>query len=193
MKLGIFGGSFNPPHKMHEDIAKFLVENKYLEKVVFVPTGNKYQKRNLIDFKDRYNMLKLITSRYDYLEVSDFEYKKEQVYTYETLAYYKMVYPDAEIYFICGLDNLKEFKTWKNYEEILNNYKILVIERNNDKFTNILTSFNEWKGNIVKVDIPLNNVSSTIIRENILNDIYDENLINKDVINYIKEKQLYKE
>ncbi len=191
MKIGIFGGSFNPPHIMHENIAKFLVENKYLDKVVFVPTGNKYQKKDLIDFKHRMKMLQLITYKHPYLEVSDYECKKEQIYTYETLAYYKKLYPKDEILFICGLDNLKDFKSWKNYEDILDNYRILVIERNNDIFSEVLTSFNKWKDNIIRVDIPINNVSSTYIRKLCYDNIFDEKIVNKEVINYIKKHHLY--
>ena len=45
MKIGIFGGSFNPPHNMHKNIALDLIKNKYLDKVIYVPTGNKYNKK----------------------------------------------------------------------------------------------------------------------------------------------------
>ena len=49
MKIGIFGGCFNPPHKMHFKIAEELIMKKYLDKVIFVPTGNFYKKKNLIE------------------------------------------------------------------------------------------------------------------------------------------------
>ena len=60
MKIGIFGGTFNPPHNMHKNIAVNLIKNNYLDKVIFVPTGNRYNKKDIIDFKDRYNMVKLM-------------------------------------------------------------------------------------------------------------------------------------
>ena len=61
MKIGIFGGSFNPPHIMHKKIAEQLIKEKYLDKVIFVPTGMKYEyKNNLISNEDRYHMLKLL-------------------------------------------------------------------------------------------------------------------------------------
>ena len=59
MRIGVFGGSFNPPHLMHLNIAKDLLRLKYLDKVIFVPTGNKYSKDDLIDIKYRIVMYRL--------------------------------------------------------------------------------------------------------------------------------------
>ena len=60
MRIGIFRGSFNPPHNMHKDIALNLIKNNYLDKVIYVPTSNKYNKNSLIDYKERYNMLNIL-------------------------------------------------------------------------------------------------------------------------------------
>ena len=93
MKIGIFGGSFNPVHKMHENIAKELIKKGIVDKVIFVPTGSKYkQKNNLLEDKHRYEMLKLIASKYENIEVSDYELKDELVYTYQTLIHFKDEY-----------------------------------------------------------------------------------------------------
>ena len=117
MRIGVFGGSFNPPHKMHEDIAHSLKESNLLDKIIFVPTGSKYKyKNNLLPDQNRYDMVKLITDEYEYLDLSDYELKSEVVYTCETLAYFKNKYPKDEIYFICGLDNLSYIDSWKNPE-----------------------------------------------------------------------------
>ena len=100
MKIGIFGGCFNPPHKMHKSIALELIMNHYLDKVIYVPTGNKYNKTSLIDAKHRYNMLKLMTDDNTTLDVSDYELKNTLTYTYQTLDYFKDKYKKDEIYFI---------------------------------------------------------------------------------------------
>ena len=64
MKIGIFGGSFNPPHNMHENIGKELLKRKYLDSIIYVPTGIKYEyKDNLLPNKHRFNMLKLMTAK----------------------------------------------------------------------------------------------------------------------------------
>ena len=132
MKIGIFGGSFNPPHTMHKSISLDLINNKYIDKIIYVPTGNKYNKKNLIDSTHRYNMLKLLTNNNPNLEVSNYELQTNLTYTYQTLNYFKDKYKNDEIYFICGSDNLKQIEIWKNYKYILSNFKILVITRNND-------------------------------------------------------------
>ena len=137
MRVGIFGGTFNPPHKMHLNIALILIKNNYVDKVIFVPTGNKYDRKDLNNELDRFNMVNLMIKDYDNLEVSDYELGNKRRYTYETLNYFKSLYKNDEIYFICGIDNLKEITTWKNYEYILNNFKILVIKRNDIDINNI--------------------------------------------------------
>ena len=129
MKIGIFGGSFNPPHKMHKTIALELIKKHYVDKVIFVPTGSKYKyKNNLLSDEVRLEMLKLMCNDNNNLEVSDYELKDYVVYTYETLNYFKNKYKDDEIYFICGSDNLSYIDMWKKGKDILSNNKILVIK-----------------------------------------------------------------
>ena len=193
MRIGIFGGSFNPPHKMHKNIALNLIKNNYLDKVIYVPTGNKYNKNNLIDSIHRYNMIKLMISDVNNLDVSDYELKNTLTYTYQTLNYFKEKYIEDEIYFICGSDNLKEIATWKNYEYILNNFKILVIKRNDDNLKEIFKKINIK--NIKGANIELDSISSTIIREKITRKESKKEIINyidEKVLKYIKEYNLYK-
>lgn len=183
MRIGVFGGSFNPPHLMHLNIAKDLLRLKYLDKVIFVPTGNKYSKDDLIDIKYRIEMLKIMTISYDDMIVSDYENQDRVVYTYETLDYFKNKYLGSEIYFILGADNLKQISNWKNSEYILSNYKLLVINRGDDKI--------EAKDNVVVTDILNNDISSTFIRSNIDNDDIIKKYLDKNVLEYIRKEKLY--
>ena len=148
MKIGIFGGSFNPPHNMHKNIALKLINKGYLDKVIFVPTGDKYNKDGLLNQKDRYNMVKLMIEGCDNLEVSDYEFNK-LTYTYETLDYFKNIYKDDDIYFICGSDNLKQITLWRKYDYILRNYKMIVIRRNNDDIDKIINNLLIYYKNII--------------------------------------------
>lgn len=188
MKIGIFGGSFNPPHQMHMNIALELIQKNYVDKIIYVPTGNRYNKKDLIDAKHRLKMLKLMINKNNNLTVSDYEIKNVLTYTYQTLDYFKKIYPNDEIYFICGSDNLKEISTWKNYEYILNNYKLLIIKRNNDDIDKIVSDLN--KSNIILTRIFSQNISSTNIRKNLQMNKPNYNL-DKNVMKYIKKKQLY--
>ena len=95
MRIGVFGGSFNPIHKYHEEIATHLINNKYLDKVIFVPTGSKYHyKNNLISDSKRLDMLKLVVDKYPEFEVNNYELKDHEVHTCETLKYLKEENPD---------------------------------------------------------------------------------------------------
>ena len=90
MKIGIFGGSFNPPHKIHIERGLELISKQYVDKIVYLPTGSLYKyKNNLLPDKNRLEMLKIITDKYDCLDVSNYELKERVVYTYESLAYFK--------------------------------------------------------------------------------------------------------
>lgn len=193
MKIGIFGGSFNPPHKMHTDIAEYLLNNKYLDKVIFVPTGDKYSyKNNLTDACHRLKMLELATKLNHSIEVSDYELKSKVVYTCETLEYFKKKYLGCEIYFICGTDNLSYIDEWKNGLQILNDYKILVIKRETDDIDELLEKYKNYSKNIIQVDIKMNPLSSTSIRNKIKNnEVLTDREIDKEVLNYIKKEKLY--
>ena len=139
MKIGIFGGSFNPPHKMHKWIAKELIKKGYIDKVIFVPTGIKYEyKTNLIANEKRVNMLSLMIEKEKNMTVSKYELQPRPVYTYQTLNHFSKKYKKDDIYFICGTDNLSYIDKWKEKEKILNNYKILVIKRDTNKIEPLL-------------------------------------------------------
>ena len=86
MKIGIFGGSFNPPHKMHKKIAKMLLKRKYIDKIIFVPTGTTYQyKTNLLPNKTRYDMLSILIKKEKNMSISKYEFSSTPKYTYQTL------------------------------------------------------------------------------------------------------------
>lgn len=188
MRIGIFGGSFNPPHKMHKNIAIFLLQNNYIDKVIYVPTGNKYNKKDLIEAKYRLKMLEIMTRNDNRMNTSNYEIKNTLTYTYQTLDYFKSIYPNDEIYFICGSDNLKEITTWKNYKYILNNYKLLVIKRNNDNLDEIIKNLDNKS--IVIIKINSEDTSSSTIRKD-LKSGKDNSNIDEDILKYIKKEKLY--
>ena len=192
MKIGIFGGSFNPPHKMHKAIAHNLIKDHYVDKIIFVPTGIKYKyKSNLLNDKVRFNMLNLMCKNNKKLEVSDYELKNRVVYTYETLNYFKEKYKDDDIYFICGTDNLSYIDRWKNGLEILKNNKLLVIKRNGDDLKKILEKYKDYNDNIIITNIKENEISSTKIREMIYNNKEVDEYLEDRVYSYIKKNRLY--
>lgn len=193
MKIGIYGGSFNPPHNMHLKMATELLKRQLVDKVIFVPTGNKYPKQDLTTGKDRFEMISLMIQDLPNLEVSDYELKQELIYTYQTLTYFKELYSDDEIYFVLASELLKEITTWKNYNDILNQFKILVTLRDQDKKEDLANINLPNKENIVYTNIELDSLSSTEIRQAVKNKDYEflETNLNQKVLKYIKQKGIY--
>jgi len=190
MKVAIFGGSFNPCHIMHKQIALDLLEKKYCDKVIYVPTGDKYNKNHLEDDMHRLNMLKIMCKDNEKLEVNDFELHGDLKYTYQTLDYFSGVYKDCELYFVLGYDNLKGFKTWRRYEYVLSNYKLLVIDRDDIDRDLLEDEFNDYLKNIIFTSVKPKKISSSSIREDLKKYRYS-NLIEKEVLDYIIENKLY--
>ncbi len=193
MKIGIFGGSFNPPHKMHKDIALYLIDKHYVDRVIFVPTGSKYKyKNNLLPDDVRLKMLEIMIKSQEKMLVSDYELKDEVVYTCDTLRHFKEVYPQDEIYFICGTDNLTYVDKWKNGLELLKKQKFLVIKRRSDDVEEILERFKDYRDNFLIADMPMEEVSSTMIREGIAKkDKTVVNYLDREVYEYIMKNNMY--
>lgn len=196
MKIGIFGGSFNPPHKMHKKIAKVLIKKGYVDKVIFVPTGMKYEyKTNLISNEKRVDMLSLMIEKEKNMAISKYELQQKPIYTYETLKHFKKRYKDDEIFFICGTDNLSYIDKWKNGQEILKNYKLLVIKRETDEIETLLEKYKQYRQNIIVTKIKEKTISSTKIRTYLKqnNSLRARLYIDRKIYNYIKENHLYEE
>ena len=193
MKIGIFGGSFNPPHKMHLNIVEELLNEKVLDKVIIVPTGLHYSyKNNLVSNEHRYNMLKLMTKHNDKIEISDFEFKDEEIHSFDTLEYYKNIYKNDTLYFVCGLDNISYVDKWYKGEYLLNNYKFLVVTRDTNNLDEILLKYEKYKDNIIITNIESNTISSSYIRDELKNKNYNlNNYLDQKVIDYIIENKLY--
>ena len=157
-KIIVFGGAFNPPLNSHFSLSEQLInEFDNIEKIIFVPVNAKYQKsETVIENEHRFNMLKLICDKNEHFEVSDIELKSDRpLYTIETLNFMQEKYPNSEILFLTGTDNLREFHTWHNPEEIMAKFKVLILERDNDCMDNIIVSnafLSENKERFIKVN-----------------------------------------
>lgn len=193
----IYGGSFNPPHNFHFAIAQqVLNEYEEVEKVVFIPVNNKYEKCGLEENKHRYNMLKLVIDKNNSFILSDIDIKaKRSLYTIETLEAMQEQFKNKEIWFLIGSDNLKELHTWKRAEELVSKYKILVMERNEDKIEEIIEKnklLKCYKENIQKLNIGIkSNSSSTYIRSQIKKQKSVMYLMPDEVYEYINKNKLY--
>ena len=196
-QIVIFGGSFNPPLNSHFSIAQDLLnEYKEINKVIFVPVNSKYEKPGLINNEDRYNMLKLVCDKNKKFDVSRVEIDSERpLYTIETLNYFDKKYPNNEILFLMGSDNLKEFPTWNGADKICEKYKSYVFRRDDDDIKNIIEKdkfLSKNKNSFVAVSNNiLNNFSSTYARKIIKEDKSIRYLAPDELVNYIEKHKLY--
>lgn len=197
-KIGIFGGVFNPPHNSHINVAtEILKTNKDFEKIIFVPVSNNYKKPEIIDAEDRYNMLKLACEDKRNLEISRIEIEQpKQFFAYETLDELKKQYPNYELVFIIGTDSFKTLDTWKNLDYLLTTYSFLIYPRDKDDFFEILRNnktLQKYSTNINYLNTTMiSDLSSTKIRSMIKSSYNTDNLIPEKVVEYIKQKKLYK-
>lgn len=180
MRIGIYMGSFNPPHKGHISVVNYLLDNSYVDRVLIVPTLNYWDKNDLAEITDRIKMLEFFAN--DKIQV-DREHNK-YIYTYELLRKLKELYPNDELYLVIGADNIINFHKWKHFEELLQN-KIIVMNRDNIDINSYIEKLGE-NSFIVVNDYPFVDVSSTEIREKGSNEYLDEK-----VLTYIKKHHLY--
>ena len=190
MKIGIFGGSFNPPHNMHKDIVLELLKQDYLDKIICIPTGDNYAKSCLLPIKDRIEMLKLMFKGNEKVNISAIELDGS-LYTWDTMNFYQKKYPYDELFFICGMDNLAELSTWHRYEDILKKFKLVVIKRDTDEddAEAALELYEKYKDRIEVANVKARKISSTFVRNEILKEGVTEELKNSldsEVIEYIK-------
>ncbi len=196
MKIGIFGGTFNPVHNEHFNMAVSAINELQLDKLIICPTfitPNKNVK--LASANDRINMLKLAFSGIEKVEISDFEIKNQgKSYSYITCEYFRNLYKTAEIYFIIGGDMLLDFKTWKEPKRILNAVNLAVIFREDCIFNeqevekDFYLAFNK---KYVKLKYLGKTVSSTEIREKLAFSFPVTDLIDEKVNSYILKNNLY--
>ena len=180
MRLGVYVGSFNPVHIGHIDVVNYLLKEKYVDKVLIVPTLNYWNKFNLIDIKHRINMLKVFENENIKIDIKNNKY----IYTYELLNKLSKEYDD-ELYLIIGADNIIEFDKWKNYKELLK-YKIIIVNRDNIDIEKYIKKYNT-NNFIVVSNYKYIDISSTEIRNNLNNKYLDER-----VRDYISKNELFR-
>ena len=191
MNIGLYFGTFNPIHVGHLIIANHMVENSDLDEVWMVVTPhNPFKKKaTLLDNYQRYEMVYLATEDYPKIKPSDIEFKLPQPsYTVNTLVNIKEKFPLHQFSLIMGEDNLQNLHKWKNYEEIVNNHSIYVYPRVFENKKELGFS----KETIHKIDAPIVEISSTLVRNFIKQGKNVKPLVPKKVSEYIEQMNFYK-
>lgn len=198
MKIGVFGGTFNPVHNGHVRLAKLYLEKLELDKLIVIPTNIPPHKTvsDMVDCADRLTMLKLVFEDCSFVEISDIELKMSgKSYTVNTISALKEIYPNDELYLIVGGDMFLCFESWREYKKILSMCTLCSAPREVGEYT-------ELKEYQLKLDPELKNtvilnsevlvLSSSEIREKIKDGADLNHLLPEKVLEYINQKGLYK-
>lgn len=188
MKIGIYGGTFDPIHNGHLITARFIVETRELDKLIFIPCYISPHKVNRYssDEKSRLEMLKLAISGEDQFEISEYELQNKEIsYTVKTLEHFSKIYDEIEL--VIGYDNLLVFPDWKEPDRIFELATVVVLKRKSDLNERI----NKYFELAEFVESPMVEISSTDIRERIHDQKSVKYLLPESVINYIQENNLY--
>ena len=187
MKIGILGGTFDPPHQAHLEIANRSIKQFSLDKVIFIPSGNPWQKKDATSYRHRYEMTKILIEDSSYFEISDIENSEQNPsYTYETLN--KLNHPKEKLYFILGSDAAINIKTWKNYE-LLPNFANFLIALRSEHNIDILDKTVPFKYEIIsgeKLDL-----SSSTFRNKLKEKTIKVSDLPSEILTYAKENSLY--
>ncbi|MBD5423111.1 MAG: nicotinate-nucleotide adenylyltransferase [Mycoplasma sp.] len=181
MRIGLFGGSFNPIHKGHLAIANSAIKNLNLDKLIFIPCQkNPFKKDiNYVSGKHRLNMINLVLE--EKMEVSSFEIDRKGIsYTIDTVKYFKNKYKNDELFLIIGSDNLTKLSKWKDIDIIAELVKISVFKREKN-----INKTNIKKYNCILINNDLYLESSS----NFLKGDFDS--VDDSVIKYIGSNKLY--
>lgn len=191
-RIGLFFGTFNPVHIGHLILANHILQYADVDEVWFVVTPhNPFKKKSsLLNNNHRYDMVWNLCEDFPGLKPSNIEFDLPQPnYTVVTLAKLEEKYPDYNFSLIMGEDNLKSFPKWKNFEVILERHKILVYPRFSEG--TIPVDLQEHP-NVIKVDAPRVEISSTFIRKAIKAGKDVRPLLPEKVWRYIDDMNFYK-
>ncbi len=191
MKIGVFGGTFNPPHNGHVRLAKAAADELKLDKLLVIPSCIPPHKiaAKLADGQERLEMCRLAFGCDPRFEVSPMELERgSRSYTVETLRELKALYPDSELYFIVGSDMLESFDKWYLWQEILS-LSVLCAASREDGYSPDLSRFGKLAERIKIITLDPLEVSSTQIR-NSTGEVSPE-LLDPKVAAYIREHGLY--
>ncbi len=191
MKIGVFSGSFNPIHVGHLILANYMLEFTCLDEIWFVVTPHNPLKRqdDLLDDQQRLEMVRLALQDYDGLYASDVEFRMPRPsFTVDTLAKLEKEWPDHEFILMIGGDNWVIFDQWKEYERILQNYRVFIYPRKGEE----VSIPPKLQCNVQVVDAPMVEVSSSFIRDGIKGGKNMRAFLPQNVYEYIEEKELYR-
>ena len=198
-RIGILGGTFNPPHKGHIYIAKMAKRLTNLDRMIFIPCYVPPHKEvsGGVSAKQRFDMTRIATADIPEFEISDIEIKKGGTsYTAETLEKLKELYPDDTLCFVVGGDSLQGMETWYHPERIFALANIIAFARDEmdrEKLFELRDFYkNKYGAQIEVIDVAPVDVSSSQIRSLVAEGKGVGDLVDPAVMEYIEKNGIFK-
>lgn len=200
MKIGIMGGTFNPIHNGHMEMAEIAADVFDLDDVMLIPTGIPPHKteENVISKYERYELCLLSAASYDNIFVSSVEIdRKGFTYTIDTLKELEKIYGIRnDIYFIIGGDTVLKLEKWKDFEEVFKRCKFIAFGRAGMDADTIIDKIQhlrrEYGAKIGYITADIMDIASRDLRDMIKNDEYISGFLPKNTEEYIHRHNLYK-
>ncbi len=192
-KIGLFGGTFDPPHLAHINLIKNVANHLNLERVYFIPSAHHPLKENakITPVEIRCEMLEAALKPHPEFILSKIEIDNPATsFTVDTLrnfARYENLH-GVSLYFILGSDNIEEIHLWKEPDQIFELAKIVVLRRPGTEKSPLLK---KYKDRIILLDLPLISISSTDLREKIKTGQAYDDLLHEGVSDVIRKYDLY--
>ncbi len=189
MKIVLYFGSFNPIHTGHLIIANHILNFYKIDRLWFVvsPHNPLKESASLLDENKRYHLVRLAIENNNKFKASKIEFSLPRPsFTIDTMMYLKDNYPQHEFQILMGSDSFSNIKKWKNYKNLLSNYKIIIYNRPDFEINKIPDV------NIEITDAPLLSISSTYIRKLIKEKKSIQYLVCDEVMNELKTNGWYK-
>ena len=167
-KIGILGGTFDPPHIGHLAISKEAKKRFYLKKILWAITKkNPFKKESSLSLKERIIKSKKLTKKYKYIQVSFFEDKVRSNRTINLINFFNKKNKNSNIYLIIGADNLINFHKWHKWKKICQLAKIVIFPRKgySIKSLNYFISIKMKKKKFIYINSKKFNISSSNIKK----------------------------
>jgi len=200
MKTGILGGTFNPIHNGHLEMAEIAIDVFGLDDIMLIPTGSPPHKtnENILSKYERYELCLLSTARYDNIFVSSVEIDRDgYTYTIDTLKELERIYGIRdELHFIIGGDTVMKLEHWKNFREVFKRCKFIAFGRIGLDLSEIIEKIEflqkEYDAEIGLITADIMDIASKDLRDMIKNGESVSGLIPPEAESYIKRHNLYK-
>lgn len=202
MKIGLFGGSFDPIHKGHLHIARAFADELALDNVIFLPAGQPYHKHHThTNAIHRLTMVSYAIEQDARFCVSNLDIIRQgKTYTIDTVGILKQHYPSAQLWWLMGMDNLLQLHTWKHWQNLVRQTHIAVAARSSQTLNHAPPVLQAWlgealhRGSLKILNSPQWSISSTEIRQAIQKQQFHlaQTQLPANVWHYIQQHRLYR-